>query len=91
MTRKLLNFPLKFTKITYFILRITRILFAIIEKDLYHSNAYKMLQGKGRLKILNNKPDRGKSVRKNQNNSRIYLRKGLFYFANYAISIYASH
>ena len=42
---KPLNFLLK---ITYFILGITRILFAKIVKDLYHSNAYKMLQGKGR-------------------------------------------
>ena len=41
-------FPLK---ITYFILRITRTLFAKIAKDLYHGNAYKMLQGKGRSKI----------------------------------------
>ena len=45
MTQKLLNFPLK---ITYFILRIIRVLSAKILKDLYHSNAYMMLQGKGR-------------------------------------------
>ena len=63
MTRKLLNFPLK---ITYFILRITRILFAKIAKDLFHSNAYKILPGKvgKKIKIFNNKPDRGKSIEK---------------------------
>ena len=42
---KTVKFPLK---ITYFILQITRILFVKIAKDLYHSNAYKILQGKGR-------------------------------------------
>ena len=36
------------SKIIYFILRVTRILFAKIAKDLYHINAYKMLSGKGR-------------------------------------------
>ena len=41
------------------------------------------------MKIFNNKSDRGQSVRKNQNNKRIYLRKCLFYFENYSISIYA--
>ena len=44
-----------------------------------------------KFKIFNNKPDRGKSERKNQNNSRIYLRQRLFYFAHYSISIYTSH
>ena len=45
---KLLNFPLI---ITYFILRITRILFTKIAKDSCHSSAYKMLQAKGSSKI----------------------------------------
>ena len=80
MTRKLLNFPLKST---YFILRITRILFAKTAKDLYHSNAYRMVQGKSRskFKILNKKPDRGKSVRKKNNNSRIHLRNRLWEYS----------